>query len=291
MIDAAPEVVVVDDLAARDPDGRPHWRGVQTLLDAGIDVITTLTVQHIESLEDPVRSIVGHAPSSMVPDELLSRAEQIELVDVTPEAIRRRIAHGNVFTDDVRPVDTDLYTSSAFAELRALMLFWMADRLAAGPTDPRGAQEVVVVALTDAPTSDQVLRRAARLAHRSRARLVAVHVSPGRIDPESRRRERRERVEAVGGVLHELVAADPGAAIASFAVSEGATQIVLGVVDSGRTARATVLDTVLQSSTSTDVHVVHTRRASPPAGRSGTVSSRCAANSSPRSSASPRSRS
>ena len=150
------------------------------LLDAGIDVITTVTVQHIDSLADPVRDIVGRAPEDTVPDEFLGRTDQIELVDISPEAIRRRIAHGNVFgPDDLRPEDADLFNSTAFAELRSLMMFWMADRLAAGPDDLRGAREKVVVAVTDSPNADALLGRAGAAARSaSRAPMVGVHVQP-----------------------------------------------------------------------------------------------------------------
>lgn len=226
---AAPHVVLVDELASVQPDGRPRWHDVERLLEAGIDVISTLSVQHIASLADPVRSIIGHAPANAVPDEWLDRADQIELVDITPEAIRRRIAHGNVFTADaLTPADAELYGSDAFSALRALLMSWMADRLTSGPDDHRDVREVVVVAITDSPSSDAVLRRAAHMARRARARLVAVHVTSSRQASEVERRRRRERVETYGGVVHELMADDPADAVVSFAVAEGATQLVLG---------------------------------------------------------------
>lgn len=259
-----PDVVLVDDLAGTDADGRARWRSVEVLTAAGIDVIATLTVQHIESLSDPVRTIVGHAPTSTVPDEFLSRVEQIELVDITPEAIRRRIAHGNVFTAEALPAaEAELYNTRAFAELRALLMFWMADRLVAGPADPRGARETVVVAVTDSPTSDAVLRRAARLAHRSRARLVAVHVRPDAGGStaggsDAMRSDRQQRVEALGGRLYEIVDDDVGSALVSFATAEGATQLVLGGGPRRRFSRRTVVDRVLGASTDVDVHVVST---------------------------------
>ena len=160
------------------------------LLEAGIDVVTTLDVASIESLADSVQRILGWIPLDQVPDEFLSRADQIELVDVTPEAIRRRIAHGNVFVDGkADPITIGLYETNAFAELRALMLFWLADRLTAGTEEPREARERVVVAVTGGPGSDAVVRRAARLAHRSRAQLIGVRVKR----PRDRRTPARTR--------------------------------------------------------------------------------------------------
>ncbi len=262
---ARPAVVLVDELARSNPPSAPRsrrWQDVDVLLDAGIDVITTVTVQHIGSLADPVRDIVGRAPEDTVPDEFLGRTDQIELVDISPEAIRRRIAHGNVFgPDDLRPEDADLFNSVAFGELRSLMMFWMADRLAAGPGDLRGAREKVVVAVTDSPNADVLLRRAARLAQRSRAPMVGVHVRPVASGSDPRRDERRRRVEQLGGTYHELVGDDVAATLIVFADTERATQLVLGTTGRQsrfRAVRPTVVDEVIRRATTVDVHVVST---------------------------------
>lgn len=269
VVAARPDVVVVDELAHRNPPGSPRehrWQDVEVLLAHGIDVITTLTVQHIDSLADAVRDIVGRVPDELVPDEFLGRTDQIELVDISPAAIRRRIAHGNVFgPDELEPADADLFNTDAFAELRALLMFWMADRLTAGPADPRGAREKVVAAVTDSPTADEVLRRAARLAHRSRAPLVGVHVTTsrrarsGRDTDDAARRARRARVEALGGSYREVAGDDVAEALVSFADAEHATQLVLGTAPGGwwaRRLRRSVVDRVMRRSPSVDVHVV-----------------------------------
>lgn len=279
LLAARPDVVLVDELAHRNAPGSPReyrWDDVEVLLAAGVDVITTLTVQHIDSLADTVRDIVGHTPEPLVPDEFLGRTDQIELVDISPTAIRRRIAHGNVFgPDDLRPADADLFNSEAFAQLRALLMFWMADRLAAGPDDLRGAREKVVAAVTDSPTADAVLRRAARLAHRSRARLVGVHVAPanergahsgaetqadGVSDERGEaRRARRARVEALGGAYREVAGDDVADALIAFATAERATQLVIGtsaVSGLRRLGRTSVVDRIVRRAPAVDVHVV-----------------------------------
>ncbi len=260
---ARPDVVLVDDLAYANPGNasRPHrWQDVEAILEAGIDVITTLTVQHIDSLSDPVREIVGRAPQDLVPDSFLGRADQIELVDISPEAIRRRIAHGNVFgPDELRPADADLFNSKAFAELRALLMYWMADRLSAGPGDTRGAREKVIVAVANSPTSDMVLRRAARLAQRSRAPLVGVFVTCGAADDDGNKAERKERVEHLGGTYHEISGIDVADSLVSFAAAEHATQLVLGTAPTSwwtRRWRPTVVDEVIRLASTVDVHVV-----------------------------------
>lgn len=128
-----PNVVLVDDLATDNPAGsrrRHRWQDVDDLLDHGFDVITTLHVQHIAALAEQVRLITGEAPSATVPDEFLARVDQFELIDIAPEAIRRRIAHGNVFGARFEPSKTELYNGEGFAQLRVLLMYWLADRLA-----------------------------------------------------------------------------------------------------------------------------------------------------------------
>ena len=231
------------------------------LLAAGIDVITTLDVQHIESLADPVQRILGRVPTDQVPDEFLRRAEQIQLVDVTPEAIRRRIAHGNVFAGDELGSDpAELYESNAFAELRALLLFWLADRLTAGADDPREARERVVVAVTGGPGSDAVVSRAARLAQRSRAQLIGVHVRHPR-SPESDAQVAagRAMVLHAGGSYHEIEGSDVATALVEFAETERATQLVLGTSGRRRTDEllsGSIINAAIRHAGRIDVHVI-----------------------------------
>lgn len=264
LLSTRPEVVIVDELAHRNAPGsaREHrWQDVEVLLDAGIDVVTTLDVSSIESLADSVQRILGWIPLDQVPDEFLSRADQIELVDVTPEAIRRRIAHGNVFVDGkADPITIGLYETNAFAELRALMLFWLADRLTADTDDPQEARERVVVAVAGGPGSDAVVRRAARLAHRSRAQLIGIRVKR----PRDRRTlaglaEGRRLVVAVGGSFHEIEGDNVAAALVDFAEAERATQLVLGT--SGRRrldewVRGSIINEAIRRAGQIDVHVI-----------------------------------
>ncbi len=95
-----PAVVLVDELAHTNIPGSRHekrWEDVDALLDAGIDVITTVNVQHLESLNDVVQQISGVDQQETIPDEIVRRADQIEIVDISPEALRRRMAHGNIY--------------------------------------------------------------------------------------------------------------------------------------------------------------------------------------------------
>ena len=201
------------------------------------------------------------APVDLVPDDFLRSADQIELVDVTPEAIRRRIAHGNVFADDSSIRRRSNCTSRTRSPSCARsLLFWLADRLTAGADDPREARERVVVAVTGGPGSDAVVRRAARLAQRSRAQLIGVHVRrPG--DPASRRQldERRALVGHVGGSYHEIESNDVARALVDFAETERATQLVLGTSARRRIDElmgGSVINEAIRRAERIDVHVI-----------------------------------
>lgn len=258
-----PDVVLVDDLAVDNPPGspRPHrWQDVDALLDAGVDVVTTLTVQHIESLADPVRRIVGTTPSALVPDEFLARTDQFELIDIAPEAIRRRIAHGNVLGREADPAEGDLFNTDAFARLRVLLLLWLADHLSGETgigTSGAEVRERVVVAVSGAPSGDAVVRRAARLAQRSRAALVGVHVhAPRRTTPPEVLARGRALVTELGGTFREVVSDDVASALLAVAEAEGATQLVLGTSGEHRRTQRSVVDQVVGRSPTVDVHVV-----------------------------------
>jgi two-component system sensor histidine kinase KdpD len=202
-----------------------RWQRVAEVLDAGIDVVTTLKVEQIESLADPVRRILGTAPERSVPDEFLRRADQVELVDITPEAIRRRIAHGNVFNANGPDLAAmDLFNGPGFAELRALLICWLADRLTAGVA-PSEARERVVVAVSGAKGSEVVVRRAA---DGQRSRSERLPCMCGAVSPPERPQP-SALVEALGGRYHELEDEDVAGALSSSRNTQGATQLILGV--------------------------------------------------------------
>ena len=182
-----PDVVVIDDLAVANPAGSAttaRWQDASALLDAGIDVVGTVRIDEIESLSDLAAHVTGR-PGPTVPDVLLKAAEQLELVDITPEALRRRLAHGNLTAAEaLAPAEAALYQPARLARLRELALEWMADRaehdaeryrahpaVAAAPDEDR---PTLAVALTGRPGNAAVVRRAARLADRLGARLVGL---------------------------------------------------------------------------------------------------------------------
>ncbi|HET9654925.1 MAG TPA: DUF4118 domain-containing protein [Kineosporiaceae bacterium] len=270
-----PEVVLVDELAHGNPPGCPNakrWQDVEQLLDAGIDVVCTLNVAHLESLADVVEAITGTRMSETVPDETVRRADQIELVDMAPESLRRRIAHGNVFTPDT--VDAALshfFRPGNLTALRELALLWLADRVEAALAGYRAehgidaswsARERVVVGLGGGPGDEVLLRRAARIARRGAGgELLAVHVSrPDRVSgdwPAGLQRS-RDLVAGLGGTFHAVVGPDPAAALVEFARGANASQIVIGAGDRPwwRRLRGTVGESVSRLSGPIDVHLV-----------------------------------
>nr|BFE71942.1 hypothetical protein GCM10020092_052430 [Actinoplanes digitatis] len=165
-----------------------RWQDVQDLLDAGIDVLTTVNVQHLESLNDVVAQITGVEQRETVPDAVVRAAEQVELIDMTPEALRRRMAHGNIYKPE--KIDAALgnyFRTGNLTALRELALLWLADKVDDQLDKYRAdhrinvtweTRERVVVALTGGPEGDTLIRRAARIADRTKgADLMAVHVS------------------------------------------------------------------------------------------------------------------
>jgi two-component system sensor histidine kinase KdpD len=293
----APEVVLVDELAHTNIPGSPEdkrWRDVEALLAAGITVLTTVNIQHLESLNDVVTQITGVPQRETVPDEVVRRAEQVELVDMTPEALRRRMAHGNIYeADKVDAALGNYFRVGNLTALRELALIWLADKvdqqLAQYRTDHHidttwEARERVVVALTGGAEGDTLIRRGVRVAAKTKgADVMAVHVarSDGLVggDPAHLARQ-RALVEDLGGTYQQVVGTNIPQALLDFARAVNATQLVLGVSRRGRFAQILspgVGVTTTANSGTIDVHLVtheQARRARPLLQTTGGLSSR-----------------
>ena len=270
-----PQVVLVDELAHSNVPGSRHakrWEDVEELLDAGIDVISTVNIAHLESLSDVCEAITGVPQRERVPDAVVRAADQIELVDMTPEALRRRLAHGNIY--DPETIDVALanyFRVGNLAALRELALLWVADRVdealrryrsVHGIRQPWETRERVVVALTGAPGGEALIRRAARMAARAKADLVGVHIYTEdglRAPPTDRLARHRELLEEFGGTYHEIHSSDVAGALVGLARTENATQLVLGASMRSRFSelvRGSVINEVIRQSGPIDVHVV-----------------------------------
>ncbi|MEU9076148.1 sensor histidine kinase KdpD [Kitasatospora sp. NPDC004745] len=241
-----PQVALVDELPHTNVPGCRHakrWQDVEELLAAGIDVISTVNIQHLESLGDAVEGITGVRQRETVPDEVVRRADQIELVDMSPQALRRRLAHGNVYAPEkIDAALANYFRPGNLTALRELALLWTADRVdeylqkyraEQGIEGTWQARERIVVGLTGGPEGATLIRRAARIAARvSGGELLAVHISrsdglSGSGSPQALI-EQRALVESLGGTFHAVLGDDPAGGLLDFARGVNATQIVLG---------------------------------------------------------------
>ncbi|MFD3446381.1 DUF4118 domain-containing protein [Microbacteriaceae bacterium 4G12] len=272
-----PQLALIDELAHTNAPGSRNakrWQDVRELLDAGVDVITTVNVQHIESLNGVVERITGISQRETVPDAVVRAADQIEVVDLAPQSLRDRLSAGLVYpAERIDAALSHYFRLGNLTALRELALLWLADevdtalqtyRAEHGITGTWQARERVVVALTGGPEGETLLRRGARIAARSAGgELLAVHVSsqdglrsavPGALA------EQRALVEALDGTYHQVVAEDVPRALVEFARSVNATQLVIGISRRSRLAAALsgpgIGATVIRESGDIDVHIV-----------------------------------
>nr|WP_069465796.1 ATP-binding protein [Actinacidiphila rubida] len=282
VLERAPQIALVDELPHTNVAGGRHakrWEDIDDLLAAGIDVITTVNVQHLESLNDVVQKITGVPQRETVPDEVVRRAHQIELVDMPADALRRRMAHGNVYAPEkVDAALSNYFRVGNLTALRELALLWVAGRVDEALQKYRSehgiggvweTRERVVVALTGGPEGATLIRRAARIADRSAGGdLLAVHIARSdglaEASPASLAKQ-RALVESLGGTFHSVVGDHVPAALLDFARAESATQLVIGTSRRGRlshfvTGRG-VGETTVELSGDIDVHMVTHERA------------------------------
>jgi two-component system sensor histidine kinase KdpD len=241
-----PQVALVDELAHTNIPGSRNtkrWQDVEELLDAGIDVVSTVNIQHLESLGDVVESITGIRQKETVPDEVARRTDQIELVDMSPQALRRRMAHGNIYKPDkVDAALSNYFRPGNLTALRELALLWVADRVDEYLQQYRsehrvsriwGSRERIVVGLTGGPEGRTLIRRAARLAEKGAGgEVMAVYIARSDGLTSASPKElalQRTLVEDLGGTFHHVIGDDIPVSLLEFARGVNATQIVLGV--------------------------------------------------------------
>jgi two-component system, OmpR family, sensor histidine kinase KdpD len=271
-----PAVVLVDELAHTNVPGSRHEKradDVAELLAAGIDVVTTVNIQHLESLNDEVERITGVRQRETVRDEVVRAADQIQLIDMSPDALRRRMAHGNIYkAENVEASLTSYFRVGNLIALRELALLWLADRVDDQLDDYRRAHRIqetwpakerIVVAVTGGPESETLIRRGARLAQRSAgAELLAVHVlaTDGLRSNDERRIDQAQKlVAALDGSFHSVVGEDVAAAVVDFASGVNATMLIVGVSRHGRwrrVLRGATGDRIASLAGTIDVHLV-----------------------------------
>ena len=236
----APTVALVDELAHTNAPGSAHtkrWEDVQTLLDAGIDVVSTCNIQHLDSVADAVATITGAPVNERIPDEVLAAADEVELVDMSPFALRQRMRHGNVYPPERTTIALDrFFTESNLTALRELSLRFVAGRVDAqlegigAPIISQPVTERVLVLVDGSAAAPRAIRRAAAAAAVLRAPLIAVVVdTPGAAGASS------EQVRRLREHLDDAV--DLGAEVLNIEASD----LVDGLVDLARRRRVTRL--------------------------------------------------
>jgi two-component system sensor histidine kinase KdpD len=244
-----PKVVLVDELAHTNVPGSSHnekrWQDVLEILNAGIDVISAVNIQHLESLAEPVEQITGVPIRERVPDWVLRKADQIELVDSSPEQLRRRMIHGNIYPPEQVPQAlTNFFREDNLMVLRELALRFLADEteeeLLTHLKDRKTSvlwdtSERILVSITAAPGTETIVRRASRMATRIKAELHVLHIASGdgaNPSQEAQLDLLRQLTTEVGAHWNEGRADNPAQAIFDFARTHQITQIVVG--SSGR---------------------------------------------------------
>jgi len=245
VLERQPKLALVDELAHTNVPGSgrnaKRWQDVLEILDAGIDVITTVNIQHFESIADAVEQMTGSQVRERVPDWVVRKADQIELVDSSPEQLRRRMLHGNIYPQQKVPQAlTHFFRTDNLIALRELALRFLADETEEELLEhlrrhqARALWETterLMVAVTAAHGTDSLLRRAARIASRVKGELDVLHVMVGDVT----RQADREAIDALraltvdlGARWHEIQDHDPVRALTGFARDHQITQIVIG---------------------------------------------------------------
>jgi two-component system sensor histidine kinase KdpD len=251
-----PDVVLVDELAHTNVRGsgnnHKRWQDVLEILHAGIDVIATVNIQHLESMADTVERITEVPVRERVPDWVVRRADQIELIDSSPEQLRRRMLHGNIYAPErVSNALAHFFRTENLTALREMALRFLADEADedlleylshSHPEVIWETAERIMVAVNTGSGTDGILRRASRLARRIKADLHVVHVNSSgashSVDSASLERLRQLAVD-LGATWHQLDRDDTVTALIEFARHQQITQIVIG--SSQRNRRQEVL--------------------------------------------------
>jgi two-component system sensor histidine kinase KdpD len=278
ILSRSPQLVLVDELAhTNHPGGRnaKRWQDVEELLAAGIDVFSTVNIQHLESLNDKVFEITGVRVRETFPDRLLHEADEVVLVDLSPEALRERIAQGRVYAPEkVRTALTNFFRPDNLAALRALALREVAEQeegsLAESEPDEDelvALGERVMVCIDGRPNSSGLVRRAARMARRSIGKLYVLHVEPEDERESAQIHERVEEAEALARRLGATVlrrSGDVAEVIVDAARELGLTQIVLGESHRPRWKEVvgqSIIARILRETDGVDVHIIADNRA------------------------------
>ncbi|HEY4865817.1 MAG TPA: hypothetical protein VIK45_09950 [Candidatus Dormibacteraeota bacterium] len=276
-----PEIALVDELAHTNAPGmsnRKRWQDVEQLRDAGIDVISTLNVQHVESVKDLVEKVTEVPVRETIPDRVLDGADVIQFIDIAPEALRKRMRHGNVYRrDNVDTALANFFRPRNLAAMRQIGLRLVADSMA-GSSHVVSSPEDVLVAISCGHSSEELMRRGARLARRrgGSCTVVTIQSGPEHLPQTERFREVAAQLGASFAVLGGRDVVD---AIIQAARDVGADHVLIGECAGGggmTRLRPTIVDRIIDGLPDSEVHVISLvgRPMDPPAGADGPASER-----------------
>lgn len=271
-----PEWVLVDELAHTNAPGASHekrWQSVEEILDAGINVISTVNVQHFESLNDTVAQVTGVTVRETVPDRILDQADEVELVDITPEALVNRLKRGVIYAPDKVPQAlANFFRRGNLVALRELALRRTADEVDEDLTEfmqdhdvdkTWGVNERVLVAVTPRPLGAKLIRRGYRLANRMNGRFWMLYIRPPglvlSVKEEQVLEELKHLTAELGGEVVEVVGADAASEIIDFAMRNQVTYVVMGQSARSRLdeiTRGSIVNRIMREARNVDIVVV-----------------------------------
>ena len=280
-LERSPDVLLVDELPHTNPPRFRHkkrWQDIEELLDAGINVYTTLNVQHLESLNDVIASITGVFVKETVPDYIVDKADKIELIDIATGDLRKRFDEGKIYKkENVDKAKSNFFTDDNLKALRELSLRKTADtvnsvvqisRLSKGNINILPTKEKIVACISSSPSSSTVIRNAARMASSFKKEWIALYVgnlnSKTMTDEEKKRlREHINLAERLGAIVEMIHGDDIVEAIIKFCNYRNVTKIIIGRNVSSKKAllkinRKDIVDKLIEKVKHIEVHVIPT---------------------------------
>ena len=270
-----PQLILVDELAHTNAEGSRHakrYQDVQELLNAGIDVYTTVNVQHIESLNDTVASITGVLVRERIPDSVFDQADQVELVDIEPAELLERMASGNIYREDqAQRTAVNFFTVENLTALREIALRRCADRVNLLTENARiqsrgdyHTDEHILVCLSSSPSNAKIIRTAARMARAFRGSFTALFVeTPATAemsdDDKKWLRENMRLAQQLGAHIETSYGEDVPYQIAEFARLSGVSKIVIGRSTAARKSifsKPTLTERLISDAPNLDIHVI-----------------------------------
>ena len=270
-----PQLILVDELAHTNAEGCRHakrYQDVEELLNAGIDVYTTVNVQHIESLNDQVASITGVMVRERIPDSVFDNADQVELVDIEPKELIERLQTGNVYREvQAKQAVANFFTIDNLTALREIALRRCADRVNLITEQARikkngdyHTDEHILVCLSSAPSNAKIIRTAARMANAFHSAFTALFVETPDFPAMSEENKKRLRAnmrlaEQLGAKIETVYGDDVPYQIAEFARISGVSKIVIGrsaVTRKHLFSKPTLTEKLITAAPNLDIHVI-----------------------------------